>query len=222
MLILVDKLKWIKSQFSQLKTGDKKTLIHKIKKIFYLSITFILIFIYLPIFFIIRLCSSFFLVRFGRLPSKRIGHFANDLNLYICQKKTKSITSLDLFYPEKPICNIFLLNVFKKSITVLPEFLILPLVYLNRIKFIGNTKHDIKLHQFNESLDLRDRDINNERVNYFSNKDIENGRKYLEEMGLKKGDKYVCLLCRDESYIDHLFSKHYDLDYWPVKKNVNL
>ena len=30
MLILVDKLKWIKSQFSQLKTGDKKTLIHKI------------------------------------------------------------------------------------------------------------------------------------------------------------------------------------------------
>ena len=107
-----------------------------------------------------------------------------------------------------------MLNVFKKKITILPEFLILPLVYLNRIKFIGNRKHDVKLHQYNESLDLRDRDLNDERVDYFTKKDFENGHKYLEEMGLKKDDKYVCLLCRDESYVDDLFGRHYDLDYY--------
>ena len=72
----------------------------------------------------------------------------------------------------------------------------------------------MKLHQYNESLDLRDRDLNDERVDYFTKKDFENGHKYLEEMGLKKDDKYVCLLCRDESYVDDLFGRHYDLDYY--------
>ena len=37
MLLLVNKLNWIKSQFLQLKNGDKKTFIHKIKKLFYLT-----------------------------------------------------------------------------------------------------------------------------------------------------------------------------------------
>ena len=41
-------LKWIKSQFLQLKTGNKKTQIHKVKKIFNLLIILFLIFIYLP------------------------------------------------------------------------------------------------------------------------------------------------------------------------------
>ena len=214
MLLLPNKLKWIKSQFLQLKNGDKKTFVHKIKKLLNTSSFFLLIFVYLPIFLIIRLFSNYFLVRFGKLPSKRIGHFANDLNLYISEKKRKSKRGFDIFYAEKPICNIFLYNVFKKSITILPEFLILPLIYLNRIKLIGDAKHNAKLHKFNESLDLRDREKDNEIVNYFTKKDIENGYKYLEEMGLKKGDKYVCLLCRDETYVNDLFSKHYDLDYY--------
>ena len=91
---------------------------------------------------------------------------------------------------------IFFVKYFKKKLQFY-RVLILPLVYLNRIKFIGNRKHDVKLHQYNESLDLRDRDLNDERVDYFTKKDFENGHKYPEEMGLKKDDKYVCLLCRD-------------------------
>ena len=44
---------------------------------------------------------------------------------------------------------------------------------------------------------------------------MENGRKYLEEMGLKKGDKYATsYFVGIKAYIDHLFSKHYDLDYY--------
>ena len=173
--------------------------------IFFITILF-------PIFILIRILSNFILFRFGRI-SRRIGHFANDVNLYLCEFKKEQKFQFDFFYTEKPVCNYALLNIYKQYLNVLPELIILPFILINKIKIIGNLKHNIILHPYPESNDLRDRFENENKVKYFNERDIERGYSFLKKIGLNKNDKYVCILCRDEEYVKSLFSKTYDLDY---------
>ena len=79
---------------------------------------------------------------------------------------------------------------------VLPEFLILPFVILNKIKFIGNKKHNIVFHPYVESADLRDRHEEEKKIKYFTKKQIEKGFSFLEYFGLNKTDQFICLLQR--------------------------
>ena len=204
---------WFKSQIKQLKNSNSKLLKYKLKKLsLYFSI-FSLTFIFFPLFLIIRFLSGFILIRFANLDSTRIGHFANDVNMYLCAVKKKTKFQYDFFYVEKPVCNNALLKLFKRHINIIPEFLIRPFMLLNRIKFLGNPKHIIEVNPFLQQ-DLRDRDIKNEKkINYFNEEDIEYAHSFLQDLGLSKDDKYVCLLCRDEAYTKGLYGNTYNLEY---------
>ena len=207
-------IKWFKSQIKQLKNSNSKLLKYKLKKLsLYFSI-FSLTFIFFPLFLIIRFLSGFILIRFANLDSTRIGHFTNDVVIYltnIVEKKTKF--QCDFFYVEKPVCNNALLKIFKRHINIIPEFLIRPFILLNKIKFLGNPKHIIEVNPFLQQ-DLRDRDIKSEKkINYFNEEDIEYGNSFLKDLGLSKDDKYVCLLCRDEAYTQDVFKNSYNLEY---------
>ena len=206
-------MKWFKSQIKQLKNSNSKLLKYKLKKLsLYFSI-FSLTFIFFPLFLIIRFLSGFILIRFANLDSTRIGHFANDVNMYLCAVKKKTKFQYDFFYVEKPVCNNALLKLFKRHINIIPEFLIRPFMLLNRIKFLGNPKHIIEVNPFLQQ-DLRDRDIKNEKkINYFNEEDIEYAHSFLQDLGLSKDDKYVCLLCRDEAYTKGLYGNTYNLEY---------
>ena len=111
-------IQWLKSQINQLKTGDIRVINYKIKKIILFLSIFILTLLFLPLFLIIRILSNLFLFRFGRVPSRRIGHFANDVNLYLCLKKNSKY-QYDFFYLQKPISNYALLKVYKKYLAIL-------------------------------------------------------------------------------------------------------
>ena len=204
---------WFKSQIKQLKNSNSKLLKYKLKKLsLYFSI-FSLTLIFFPLFLIIRFLSGFILIRFANLDSTRIGHFANDVNMYLCAVKKKTKFQCDFFYVEKPVCNNALLKIFKRHINIIPEFLIRPFILLNKIKFLGNPKHIIEVNPFLQQ-DLRDRDIKSEKkINYFNEEDIEYGNSFLKNLGLSKDDKYVCLLCRDEAYTQDVFKNSYNLEY---------
>ncbi|MDA7636446.1 TIGR04372 family glycosyltransferase [Candidatus Pelagibacter sp.] len=205
-------IKWFKGQITQLMRGDIRVLQFKLKKLFLMFFVSCFTVMFIPLFFIIRIISSIILIRFGRLPSRRIGHFINDVNLYLCFKK-KSYFQYDLFYVEKPVCNFTLLNSFKKYLIILPEFFLLPFVILNNIKFIGNSKHNVTFHPYAESADLRDRNDGEKKIEYFTKKQIEKGFSFLKNFGLDKKDKFVCLLCRDPAYVNSLYNNTYDLAF---------
>ena len=85
-------IKWFKSQIKQIQNTNLKTLKHKFKKLIFYFIIFILAFVFFPLFLIIRFLSGFILIRFANLDSTRIGHFTNDVAIYltnIAEKKTK-------------------------------------------------------------------------------------------------------------------------------------
>ena len=58
---------------------------------------------------LIRLVRPMVLIRYGNLFSYRIGHFAGNTELYLCEKDARINTpqkfTLDLFYIENPISN---------------------------------------------------------------------------------------------------------------------
>ena len=77
------------NQIYQIKKGGIKTFNSKFRNFFFLITYSITAIFFLPIFIIIRLISSFVVIRFGELPSNRIGHFAIDVHQYICNLKEK-------------------------------------------------------------------------------------------------------------------------------------
>ena len=203
---------WLESQITQIAAGNKKVFFHKMKKLFFMIFICILIILFFPFFLFVRMFSKFYLIRFGILPSRRIGHFANDVNIYLRLKK-KNIFELDLFCLEKPVCNYALSNIYKKYLNIYPEFLILPFIILNKIIYLRNQKHEIKINPFIESTDLRDRDKGEKKIDYFSEKQMEVGYNFLRKIGIKQGKKFACLLVRDPAYVKSLFSNSYDMAY---------
>lgn len=203
---------WSGSQINQLKNGNKKVIFHKLKKLLSMLSIFILTILFFPLFLFFRLFSKIYLIRFGILPSRRIGHFANDVNIYL-RLKEKNILKLDLFCFEKPVCNKELSNIYKRYLNIFPEFLILPFIILNKISYLGNFNHEIKINPFIESADLRDRDKEERKIDYFTKDQMKIGHDYLENIGIKKGKKYACLLVRDLAYVKSLFGNTYDFAY---------
>lgn len=206
---------WTENQFNQIKSGNYKIFLFKVKKcLFYLFIIFLILPAF-PIFLIMRFLSKIILIRFGKIPSRRFGHFILDVDQYLCMLQKPKFPTYDFFYLEKPVSNNELVKLFGKFLKIIPSILILPFEILNNFKFIGNSKHNIILNE-KEGWVTRNRYNDLNKYNYFSKKDFERGNFFLKNLGINKEDKFICLLCRDNEYIKHLYSKTYDLEYTKI------
>jgi putative glycosyltransferase (TIGR04372 family) len=199
------------NQIYQIKKGGIKTFNSKFRKFFFLITYSTTAIFFLPIFIIIRLISSFVVIRFGELPSNRIGHFANDVHQYICNlKEKKNFLTLDFFYLTKPICNYKLVKIFKNYLFILPKILVFPFLLINRIKFIGSTKHNIILVS-STGRDLRDQSVVDNNHYRFDKKDFLYGNSFLKNLGINNDDKFICLIVRDGEYLkEHEPEKNWD------------
>jgi putative glycosyltransferase (TIGR04372 family) len=212
-MFLTEIINFVKSQVKQIKLLNVKIIIYKFKQLIYFLFFFVFLLFFFPIYLCLRIISKFILIRFSFLPSRSIGHLIIDVNLYLCSLKKNSFFKFDLFYLKKPICNYALIALLKRHLIILPEIFLLPFIILNKIKYIGNSKHNIILNKFQTGLDLRNKDIVKKKINYFNQKDIENGNYFLRNLGLNKDDKFICLLCRDDQYYNKFYNSSYDLDY---------
>lgn len=195
-----------------------------LKNIFKKSLTLFKILLQLPIYILsipflllIYSLSFFFLIRISKLKSSRIGPLAIATELYICEKKNdcKSKKKLDLFYfPFRSICNNQLAKMWRRKLIIVPEYFLHPVYQLNKILsnyFDFAKKHDVL--QSCVSM-LIERDIYNLLKKtapslQFTKKENELGKKFLNEMGLKKDDKFVCLIIRDEEYLKNFDNNDY-------------
>jgi putative glycosyltransferase (TIGR04372 family) len=145
------------------------------------------------------------------LPSNRIGHFANDVHQYISNlKEKKNFLTLDFFYLIKPICNYKLVKIFKNYLFILPKILVFPFLLINRIKFIGSTKHNIILVS-STGRDLRDQSVVDNNHYRFDKKDFLYGNSFLKNLGINNDDKFICLIVRDGEYLkEHEPEKNWD------------
>ena len=151
---------------------------------------------------IIRILAPFIIIRLGWIVSWRIGHYAGNLELNLCEQSNNPVKTLDIWCERTVTCNTQLTIVFKRVINIFPKFLVYPVYILNN--FIpGGDKHNITLPACN------DRDVNNLISNVCSSSNVwltkdeeEKGRRGLIKLGINPKDKFVCLIVRDSAYLD--------------------
>jgi len=147
-------------------------------------------------------------IRIGFLRSDRIGHFAANTELYLCERDVNQHDHngpLDLLYFTRKPCNQQLARMWARELIILPWFFMRPL--------------DLIIRSFNCLSSLRavearggDRDIDHliERTTphlQFNAEEETLGEEGLLAMGIPIGEPFVCLTVRDSAYLNHIYQK---------------
>lgn len=173
----------------------KKALIKSFKiffSLFYLPISIIFL-------LIIFISKPFITIRIGELPSSRIHHFAVNTELFLLKKKNKN--TLDIFYCENHISNNFLKKKWKEKIFIGNKFI------FSQINFLVSLFLNKKIHQM--ELDT-DRDVKNffhdtGPMLKLNEEEKLIGFEQLDKIGLSKNDKFICLMNRDNYYLEKIY-----------------
>lgn len=148
---------------------------------------------------IIILLRPFIQTKIYLVRSNRIGHFAADLELHLCEKKELNRKEISIFYFARSACNSQLAKMWKRKLLILPPFFMRPLDYIIRsIPF---------LNTFSGNTINYDRDVLNLYDKYpaqltFTPQEEVLGKKKLVEIGIPKGSSFVCLIVRDGRYLN--------------------
>lgn len=171
------------------------------------TLRYFIIYLLLPIGFcfaiIIRLISPWFLVRIEMLVSERMGHFAANTELYLCERlagiNVPKKPHFDLWFNNWPSSNNQLAMMWKQKLHVYPFWLLAPIAKANSL-LPGSDEFRINTTQ-------NDRDVFNltdrfeEPSLYFSEKEEAKGKFFLKSMGIGDNDKFICLHVRDDNYL---------------------
>ena len=210
-------IKFLEKQINDFKKRGIIGLIHKIKILIQLilNVFFSLPFFILaiPFVFLLRIAEPFILIRIGRLISSRIGHFAGNTELYLCEKDNKINTPnrkhIDLFYyAYYPICNKYLAKKIAKLLVIYPKIIMEPILILNKLipgwkkfEICQNTQHDRDVHNLLDKSNLHF---------YFTYEEKVKGNEKIEKIGIPLESKIVCLFVRDNAYLLQKLGRGYD------------
>ena len=204
MTWIFPQIAFIKRQILQIRAGGSAILIKKGRIV---SERVLCLLFYCPAMLIvalIRIIRPFYLIRFGQLNGPRIGHFAGNTELYLCEQDSginvPQQRYVDLFYAENPVCNHQLKVMWKRVLHVWPSWIIAPVIR------IGRLIPGWKLHEVGENTQ-QDRDVHNllDRIGphlKFTEEEISRGETGLREIGIPQGAPFICLAIRDSAYLD--------------------
>ena len=208
--------------FEQIKRGGILVFVKKVISFIYLILQLPIYISSIPLVIIIRLVRPWLLIRWKELRSSRIGHFAKETELYCCKRdagiNSPSQKCIDLFYLKKYVCNKYLEKMWRRSLIILPSWLLIPLFRVNRFINIfvpGGNNHEIENYTIQPRIhNLLEKfkpdpvaDIHNllERFDphlNFTDDEETRGKKILTDLGLSEDAKFVCLLVRDSGYLN--------------------
>lgn len=169
-----------------------------------------------PITLIIRAIRPFCLVRVERIVSWRLGHFAGNLELYLCERDAGINAArqrvFDLWYHGTAPCNAQLATMFGRVIHIGPRWLLAPVTSVNALlpggapHHVGtNTKHDRDVHNLIERFSPH---------LSFTPEEEARGEAGLRALGIPPGHPFVCLAVRDAAYLTDQSSRDHQQVDW--------
>lgn len=174
----------------------------------------------IALFFLIILYpfKKIILIRFGFLHSDRIGHFAMNTELSILEDiKNKNNSFLDLYYFGGKTCNTFLAKKWAEKFYVLPSIFIRPFSLISRkLSFFKHNVAGSTLSSDNDVLNLIDKYSQQLSL---SEEENQKGYDILKKVGVPKSAKIICLIVRDEGYLNKIYGlkqKYHDF------RNMNI
>lgn len=191
---------YILRQYRKIKQGGWPIFRRKVNRafrIFYLLLPAMFFFL------AIRLLRPWLLIRINPLFSSRIGHFAANTELYLCERdagiNVPKRRYVDLCYFDGRSANKQLEIMWGRHLTIWPAWLLGPVLRLNTA-FPGGSIHEVGNNTQN------DRDVHNlldrmpPHLSFTPEEDLR-GKAGLKAMGIPDGSEFICLIVRDSLYL---------------------
>ena len=149
---------------------------------------------------IVRVLRPVVVIRFGRLQSSRIGHFAANTELYLCERDMgmQRGRTFDIFYHgSSRVCNQQLKKMWDRTLRVSPFVSLLDRI---NSRLPGYESHAIPMPS--------DRDVHGLLASTpvhlsFTPEEERLGHTALQELGISDGAPFVCFHSRDSTYLDN-------------------
>ncbi|MDD2751875.1 MAG: TIGR04372 family glycosyltransferase [Candidatus Omnitrophica bacterium] len=187
------------SEVNNLRANKFLILFKKAKSLFLICLA-------VPCVILARLLRPLVLIRFGFLFSSRIGHFAIETELYLCEleKGLRSKKYFDLFYLIHPVCNVQLLKMFARRRELHINDFALWLDRVNRV-IPGGLEHVVK--------SPIERDLHNllmQTQTHLSFTEQEQGLGIAEskKLGVPENCNFVCFYTRDPAYLNKIMPEN--------------
>jgi putative glycosyltransferase (TIGR04372 family) len=159
----------------------------------------------------IRLIRHWLLVRIGNLRSSRLGHFAGEPEIYLCEVDAgmhkRSQWQIDIFYMGAP-CNQQLAVMWRRVLRIWPLWILGPIYVVNQL-IPGGKLHDIDIYK-NLARDVDNLLERSPPHLIFTAEEEKRGEAGLRSIGLPVGAKFVCLNVRDSAYLEGVISKNWE------------
>lgn len=191
---------FIQRQIRQIREGGYPVALRKFRRLvnevaFLLSLP-----VALPAVLLVRSLRPLVRIRFGALISLRIGHFAANTELYLCERDAgiHPPNAIDIFYHMKPICNRQLQKMWERTGKLRIVQLASVLDRINRL-LPGSLPHVAPLPDDRDRLGLLTRFSPHLA---FTDEEERRGRIALQALGVPEGTPFVCFHARDSAYLD--------------------
>lgn len=187
-------------QYKQIKEGGSSVIYRKIYYFLFILMKLCVAILFIPFAILIRIIKPVKLIRIGKLISQRLGHFAFEPEMYLCERDIDlhSKKSADYFYCDGLISNNQLKVMWARTIRI-NNFMCL-LDWANRL-LPGYRNHIVPLcsHKHDDPKGLLDRLPSHL---FFTFEEEQRAIEELKLLGLPEGEKFICFHTRDSSYLD--------------------
>lgn len=164
----------------------------------------------IPLILVVRILSPAIVLRFGSFYSSRIGHFAANTEVYLCERDAginrPAKRFLDLFFYHESVCNQQLKRMWDRTLRVAP-FSLFPIEQLLR-RIPGGRRHLVPMGNDRDMHGLLDKTPPHLS---FTMQEQELGEAGLRQLGVPTRATFICVTARDQAYLKSL-DMHAGLD----------
>jgi putative glycosyltransferase (TIGR04372 family) len=200
----------VQKTMSQLKNSSRIEVYRKLYvlvQIFNDSLGFVILLPFsISLLAIIRFISPIVVIRFDSLVSWRIGHYAGNIDMYLCEKKAGinliDKKTVDIWCDRTKSCNTQLTKMWKQNINIIPKWILYPIIILNNI-IPGGKLHKIPKTKSDDKdiLNLATSICKEPNIRFTEEEEVR-GQEGLLKLGIDINAKYVCLTVRDSAYLE--------------------
>lgn len=195
----------LERHLNEIKMGSFSVLFRKvysaIKIVTRKGISALGIIITLPIVLLVVFLRPIKLIRFGTMLSQRIGHFAIDVEAYLCDRDQEEAIHkrVDIIGCPKPVCNLQLQTMWDRILSITPGAPLWSILDKSCRFWTREDKHHIKLYDRNTDYRLF---MTTEAHLHFTEEEQFRGQKLIEQLCIPPEATWVCLHNRDSAYLD--------------------
>ena len=188
-------------QISQIRTGGIRVLSQKVVRLILELVSWPLVILFV---LVIRIIKPLVLIRTNSLFSSRIGGIAPWPEIYLCEKDAKigfpNKRFIDIWYHGEKPCNKQIAKMWERTITIYPRWLMSRVAKAHRLMPGG--AQFIMPHTSTYDLDKNGLLRKSAQHIKWTNKELQKGAQELRKLGVPDNCEFVCLIVRDNAYLD--------------------